>query len=252
MLALLRYQEGFTLEVFLLNTPVQYTLTYKKIKNINLRILQNGEIHISAPHHTPITKIESFMQENSTRILQVLARFSAMASTQAKAPLLEHGSSISIFGQTYTLAICEGVQKQILANENILTLTLPNKDANTAQALFLGFVSQQGQLYFQSKLENVLPLFQAYKISKPTLQLRRMKSRWGSCHVHKGHVVLNTYLYNAPAQCIDYVLLHELCHFVHPNHSKDFYALLETVSTDWEQLRRQLGSFTPEAPIFSL
>lgn len=61
----------------------------------------------------------------------------------------------------------------------------------------------------------------------------------GSCGKN-GNIVLNTELVKASVYCIDYVITHELCHLKHPNHSKDFYRLLEISLPDWERRKGRL------------
>jgi len=77
--------------------------------------------------------------------------------------------------------------------------------------------------------------FAGYQISMPTLRIRNMVSRWGSCQKEKGTIALNRRLIEAPKNCIEYVVIHEFCHLVHPNHSKQFYALLQVMLPDWRE-----------------
>ena len=72
----------------------------------------------------------------------------------------------------------------------------------------------------------MLPLFKEYDLKEPVLKQRIMRSRWGSCMPLKGIVTMNTYLAIMPEAIIDHVMLHELCHFIHPNHSRHFYDVM--------------------------
>ncbi|WP_369411691.1 M48 metallopeptidase family protein [Longitalea arenae] len=71
------------------------------------------------------------------------------------------------------------------------------------------------------------------------LLVRRLEKRWGSC-TELGNVVLNLSLIQAPVQCIDYVLVHELCHLKHLNHGPKFYSMLARYMEDWEKSRGRL------------
>jgi hypothetical protein len=72
------------------------------------------------------------------------------------------------------------------------------------------------------------------------LKFRKMKRRWGSCSKAKKSILLNTELIKAPVECIDYVIVHELCHLKIANHSKDFYALLGVCLPNWKKWKDEL------------
>ena len=69
-----------------------------------------------------------------------------------------------------------------------------------------------------------------------------METRWGSCLVKKGIITLNKRLLEAPRNCIEYVVMHELCHFIYPNHSKQFYSFLTTLMPDWKERKQFLDN----------
>lgn len=94
---------------------------------------------------------------------------------------------------------------------------------------------------FREILEELYPAFIPYGVKKPDVRVRTMKSCWGSCLVNKGIITLNRKLLAVPRECIEYVVLHELCHFVHPNHSKDFYRFMERFMPDWKERKALLN-----------
>jgi len=79
-----------------------------------------------------------------------------------------------------------------------------------------------------------------YGVRIPEVRVRYMTSRWGSCIVNKGRVWINIYLAKLPPKCMEYVMLHELVHFIHPNHSADFYAMLEKLMPNWKEYKELL------------
>lgn len=89
-------------------------------------------------------------------------------------------------------------------------------------------------------VDRVYPLFENYGIEKPELKIRTMKSRWGSCAFSRGKITLNRLLVLLPRECIDYVAAHELAHFIHPNHSREFYKLLNQVMPGYQVVRQYL------------
>ena len=67
-----------------------------------------------------------------------------------------------------------------------------------------------------------------------------METRWVSCLAKKGIITLNKRLLEAPRNCIEYVIMHEFCHFIHPNHSKHFYTFLTMLIPDWKERKALL------------
>ena len=94
---------------------------------------------------------------------------------------------------------------------------------------------------FTEILDEFYPLFVPYGVKKPKLRVRTMKSCWGSCLVNKGIITLNRKMLMKPRECIEYVVVHELCHFIHPNHSKQFYGFMEQFMPDWKERKRRLN-----------
>lgn len=92
-------------------------------------------------------------------------------------------------------------------------------------------------------LERVYPLVAALGVVKPQLRLRRMKSQWGNCHYRQGYITLNTVLASCPEKLQDYVALHELVHFLHPNHGPGFYTVMDALMPDWKERRKVLKQY---------
>ncbi|MGP5314724.1 M48 metallopeptidase family protein [Psychrobacter faecalis] len=89
--------------------------------------------------------------------------------------------------------------------------------------------------------ERIKPLYhKAYRVeASPSIKLMVMKKQWGSCST-KGNLILNPHLVKAPRECIDYVILHELCHIAEYNHSERFWRLLTQVMPNWKEVKARL------------
>ena len=89
----------------------------------------------------------------------------------------------------------------------------------------------------------VYPLVAGSGVPAPQIKLRKMKSQWGNCHWRQGYITLNTALARCPETLRDYVALHELVHFVHPDHGPGFYGLMDRLMPDWRQRRKELRRY---------
>ena len=88
------------------------------------------------------------------------------------------------------------------------------------------------------------PLIEAWEpilgVKAGKLAYRNMKSRWGSCQPTTGRICINVRLALYPPECLEYVVVHELCHLLVSGHGPDFHALMDRVMPDWKQRRAKL------------
>ncbi|UIJ77404.1 M48 family metallopeptidase [Acinetobacter sp. SH20PTE14] len=113
-------------------------------------------------------------------------------------------------------------------------------DANleSIQSHLKEWYRSRAKVIFEIRLQRILE--QALWVGdKPEIRLVTMRIQWGNCSP-SGVLTLNPHLVKAPTICIDYVILHELCHLVEYNHSERFYQLLNQVMPDWSKIKNQL------------
>ncbi len=88
--------------------------------------------------------------------------------------------------------------------------------------------------------ERVYPLVKPLGIGIPEIRVRYMTTRWGSCILNKNRIWLNVYLAKLPDECMDYVLLHEIVHFIYPNHGEDFKHMLDKLMPEGKKIKNML------------
>lgn len=110
-------------------------------------------------------------------------------------------------------------------------------------AIVKRYLDKQCREVFREILETCYPVFRKYSVPMPSLRIRDMETRWGSCSSKRGVITLNKRLLVAPRHCIEYVVTHELCHLVHPNHSKRFYEFLTMLMPDWRERKKTLDLY---------
>ena len=95
------------------------------------------------------------------------------------------------------------------------------------------------QKILSQKMKSVYEIMNLdYGISEPTLKIRKMTSRWGSCTPKKNQITLNSQLIHYNERFIDYVVIHEYAHLIQPNHSKAFYAIIEKYMPDYKEVSK--------------
>ena len=101
---------------------------------------------------------------------------------------------------------------------------------NFLTGLLLNYIEKKVQYYISSDFHRPMP----------EITIRKMKSRWGSCFYLKNKITFNFSLIFLPQELIDYVIIHELCHFIEPNHSARFYAEIEKRLPEYRLREKQL------------
>lgn len=96
----------------------------------------------------------------------------------------------------------------------------------------------KAEVIFKERLNAMLPKA-TWVTGQPSFKIINMKKQWGSCSV-KGNLILNSHLVKAPKECIDYVILHELCHISEHNHSERFWRLLTQIMPNWREVKAKL------------
>ncbi len=217
---------------------VVYTLERKRVKNVNLRV-RGGALYVSAPRWIPVSVIEGFLRERADYILGALERTERVSLPCAA------GETLPWRGRRLTLVLERAAKSSLRAEGDTLRLALrdPDDAACVERALKKGYRDESERLC-AAYLEALLPRFASRGVPRPELRMRAMRSCWGVCHPAKRSVTFNALLAAVPDACIEYVVAHELTHFLHADHSPAFYAVLARVIPDWKARRRALRSWS--------
>lgn len=216
-----------------------YELTRKKVKRINVRVRMDGSVAVSAPHNVPLAQIEAFLREKERFLLTAVGKMAAQQ--QREAPGCD-GEAVLAFGESLTLRFRQGAAFRAEEGNGVLWLTLRAPESETARRAALErWQKERCAAAAQRLLQKWLPVLMPWGVPEPMLRFRHMTSRWGSCVPRRRSVTLNTRLLNYPEECLEAVLLHELCHFLQPDHSAAFYRWMDRFLPDWRERRRLLG-----------
>lgn len=153
-------------------------------------------------------------------------------------------------GHEYTMRYVQGARNGIRVNGGEFGLTLSEISEQNLENYLEGWYRRQCRAAFERAVDLWMPEFRArgYDFERPRLKIYKMRRAWGRCYYTKGVVTLNLHLIKCPPQCFEYIVLHELCHFVHHNHSRDFQALVGALCPDWKSRDAELKAFIRSRP----
>lgn len=150
------------------------------------------------------------------------------------------GETHFYLGRRYQLKIVvdNTTEASVRLKDGHLKVIVPRIDRSSVRRRLNIWYRERAEFYFKKRIADLLPKT-PWVTRSPAIRLSSMKQQWGSCSP-SGSINLNPSLIRAPRECIDYVLLHELCHIREHNHSKAFYSLLDRTYPDWKQVKGRL------------
>ena len=215
---------------------INYCLERKEVKNLNLRIRKDGNVFVSANNDVPLEEIDEFVRSKSDYVLASVKKFEEMAQCRPQPKQYVSGESFYIQGRALRLKVSNADKDRVNTDGVYIFLEVKDPDDfDRKHKLISRFLNKQCKLVFEEVIDELYPAFKKYGVDKPMLKIRDMETRWGSCLAKKGIITLKKRLLEAPRNYIEYVVMHELCHFIQPNHSKHFYSFLTMLMPDWKE-----------------
>ena len=192
-----------------------YTIEVTVRRNCRHLILRcrEGRLYLSVPPRTPKAAINAFLSARTDWMAEQISR------TAAYAPQYAPG------------------ERHLLAGRYV---TIGEEGVPAGEKAFLSFRAK----LLAEAVRTLLPLWEARMgVQAGSIRFREMVSRWGSCQTVTGHITLNLRLGLVPPECMEYVLVHELCHLLHPDHSAAFHDEMTCLMPDGEARKRRLNAF---------
>lgn len=184
----------------------------KSVKNINFRI-KAGVLSVSAPKHL-----------SETRLISAIAARMDWAVAAHQAQIARHQQPDRLWGERLKMDVW--IDEHCKQNQKLHQRLHQLDEGARLQWIYRYEINER----LPQIIQHCQDLVGQYAAK---IHLRQMRSRWGSCNVRTAKITLNTQLAAYPERCLVYVLVHELCHLHHPNHSADFWASVEKAMPDY-------------------
>ncbi len=204
---------------------------------LGIEVHPDLSVVVRAPADCDLDTIQARVSKRVPWISKQLTNFQRY-SPRTPARQYVSGETHLYLGRQYRLKVVAGTSAAVKMNRGHLVLTLLGKpDPERVKALLHRWYLDRARRVFMDVLDEFLPRFKGYQ--RPRLIVRAMRSRWGSLS-QAGTMTLNANLVRAPRACIEYVVVHELCHLKHRDHAASFFRLLGRVLPDWEKRKQRL------------
>ncbi len=199
---------------------LEVIIVYKKNKNIYLRLKDDLKLYITCNRLVSKSYLKNLIKENENHILKM---YEKVLENQ------EYNKNFYYLGQKYDLVFNEDI-KEPYFNDNKLYL----KD----EKMLNKFWQKECFRIFSKRVNELKQLFP--NLPEFSLKIRLMKSRWGVCNRQNNTITLNSELLKKESTLLDYVIIHELCHFKHPNHSSLFWQEVSKYYPYYKLARKKL------------
>ncbi len=190
----------------------------KNNKNTYVRV-KNGRIVVTTNYLTGKNSIIKLIRDNEDSIVSMINKDSKR---------IEKSDNFYYFGKKYD--VIYGFKDIDISDDKIYVYDKKCLDKYINKNIYEIYLDRLN--YWYNVFEEDIPV--------PNLKIRKMTSRWGVCNIKNHNVTLNYELSKYDICCLDYVIVHELSHFIHPNHSKDFWNLVGKYYPRYKECRKML------------
>lgn len=198
----------------------RFFYTFKKVKFLRLKIDKDCTLRLSIPLFYKEKEVLEFLSKNKAWISSKMSNLKRLQS-------VPKADEVLFLGRTYKRKFEPFIKKTQFQNKILLVKNEQDFELflrKNARIIF-SFYLKKWQKHFEKKVRRV--------------SIKKMSTRWGSCNHAKAYINLNLNLLQKPLEAIEYVILHELTHLVHPHHQASFYAHLQSLMSDYRQRERR-------------
>ena len=216
---------------------IEYTLVQAVRPNVMLKVLPEKGIWVYAPKSMHLREIDRLVCERADQLGDMQRQVDGRLEADRRAHPVTDGSPILIEGRRRALKLSVGSRARGAVNGDAFELALPRPEDDAAvRAAIRAVLSRMALARIRERLAFYAPRVGG-RFGRVTI--REQKTRWGSC-TGKGNLNFNWKLIMAPPQCLDYVVIHELCHLHEFNHSPRFWALVSGQMPEYDVWRKWL------------
>jgi len=212
------------------------TLQQKRMRNIRLRVCQNGEVRLSAPRYVSLSYLRNFLSGKIEWIKQ-------QQEAQKNRPHLgvktfAQNEKHSLFGKEFELEIISGTKSQVSLQEDKLVLVSKKVgDVKEYQKILDNFYRQN----LEPKITEIIAHYEKIMGVKPAeFRIKKMKTRWGTCAIKARRIWINLELAKTHPKCLEFIVVHEMTHLLERKHNKRFFALMDKFMADWRSWDKEL------------
>jgi predicted metal-dependent hydrolase len=208
-------------------------------KTVALAVDNAGDVTVTAPAGVPRERLEAVVRTKAPWIVERVKRASDRPPPSSPREFVT-GETVLYLGRHYRLKLSARAEEAVLKG-GWLIVPGTNAEANGSRVGVASWLRRRAEVYLPTRLAEVC---RRHRIAVPPMLVGEQRARWGSCDA-RGSLRINWRIVQAPIALVDYVLLHEVTHLVHPSHDRVFWSALGRRMPNYEARRDRLREVGP-------
>ena len=215
----------------------------KRVKNINVRVRDDGTLYCSYPRYVSQAEAEKFVSSAAEYLSKSIDKVVARQEKSGRPVKYCEGERLKVFGRDVVLHILQGKKNSVEVTGRDVNLTVKDPEDNAmVKRTYDKWRRETLKRVVLAYCREVYPHFERLGVEYPQkISFGEYKSFWGECIPSKATLKFSLRLFEQGEDLIEYVVVHEFAHFLELNHSKRFWTQVERIIPDWRQRRKRLN-----------
>lgn len=223
-------------------STIEYNLMFEDRNNLAITVKPDKSVIVKAPMESELEDIQERLLNRGKWILKQINYFDKFHPIQPEREYIS-GETHYYLGRQYRLRIRKGKEENVkLVGKFFIAKTHKTGDRKHIRFLMMQWYADHTKLILDKRVRDYSDRIIGPNFKKIEITYKYLKSRWGYWNP-SGSLTFNIELIKTPLPCVDYVISHELCHLISPNHDKAFYRLMRSVLPDWLKRKEKLELF---------
>jgi len=227
------------------DSPEAWNVRYsKRARRLSIQVFPHGGVEVVAPLRASAGQVQEFVSSHADWIEQARARM--VEKVAAQGPLLPESIELTLLNRRFEVHYDFGDKAHYKQHADRLDIVTRDSTPTDCWPVLRRWLRETAK---QELPERLKAIGERIGLQPSRVQVRNQKTRWGSCS-SKGTISLNAAILLLDQQQADYVMIHELCHLQHLNHSRRFWGLVESHMPDYESIDQSVDEFWLEGPVW--
>lgn len=221
---------------------IDVAVARKDIKNLHISVMPpNGEVRVSAPFDASDDRISMAVAGRLAWIRKHQNIYNSQERIGARE--IVSGESHYLWGERYLMQVINGVGGVTVKHNKMVLSVRDGGNFESKKRVLEKFYRNELRI----KIAKMLEIWETkIGVKSSSIRILKMKTKWGSCHIKDGNIVINYELAKKPLECLEYIVVHELVHMLERHHNKNFIAYMDRFLPNWRIAKSILNSLPLE------